>query len=45
LDENDVGASLGERNGNGLANASGAACHEGCFALEGKESFSSHVGG
>lgn len=42
LDEKDVCACLGERDGDGLADASCAACDEGSLALEGEESVVSH---
>lgn len=37
LDQDDVGTSFGEANGNGLANATGAAGDDGRVALEGEE--------
>lgn len=42
LDQEDVCARLGQRNGDGLANASCAACDEGGLALEGEESVGCH---
>ena len=42
LDQEDVCACLGQCDGDGLANASCAACYEGCLALEGEESVGCH---
>lgn len=45
LDEEDVCACLGECDGDGLSDASCAACDEGRLALEGEESVVSHCCG
>lgn len=45
LDENDVGAGLGEGYGDGGTYATGCARYEGGLALEGEESVGGHVDG